>query len=166
MWKLLAMKKFVQLRKHTMIFVKSVGTIIFLYASPSVLSLRPTMEFFLIVMFLFADPSVHETLQNEKRKKESFRVITKSKLNFPSTIFLSMLILHDTLTDEENIPMKTIVAVAGRNLTLPCPGVNEHSLIDTLTWKTTQTIAKYINGMPMMQNQRVSKLKPWRKRRQ
>lgn len=75
-----------------------------------------------------------------------------------------MLLLHDILTDEENIPMKTIVAVAGRNLTLPCPGVNEHSLIDTLTWKTTQTIAKYINGMPMMQNQRVSKLKPWRKR--
>ena len=61
--------------------------------------------------------------------------------------------------DEENIPVKTIVALAGRNLTLPCPGVNEHSLIDTLTWKTTQTITKYVIGMPMMQNQRVSKLK-------
>lgn len=61
-------------------------------------------------------------------------------------------------SDEENIPMKTIVAVAGRNLTLPCPGVNEQSLIDTLTWKTTQTIAKFINGMPMVHNQRVSRL--------
>jgi hypothetical protein len=48
------------------------------------------------------------------------------------------------------------VAVAGKNLTLPCPGVNEQSLIDSLTWKTTQTIAEYINGMPLMQNERVS----------
>ena len=60
------------------------------------------------------------------------------------------------VVDEQNIPMKTIVAVAGKNLTLPCPGVNEQSLIDTLTWKTSQTIAKYVNGMPMMLNQRVS----------
>lgn len=74
---------------------------------------------------------------------------------FLQRIFFSLL----PALDEENIPVKTIVAVAGQNLTLPCPGVNEHSLIDTLTWKTTQTIAKYVNGMPMMQNQRVSKLK-------
>ncbi|KAG5670578.1 hypothetical protein PVAND_000830 [Polypedilum vanderplanki] len=61
--------------------------------------------------------------------------------------------------DEENIPMKTISVTAGNNLTLTCPGVNEHSLIDTLTWKKSQqTIVKFVNGMPMVQNQRISLL--------
>ena len=78
---------------------------------------------------------------------------------FPS--FFSFFFSYLSLTfffglDEENIPVKKIVAIAGRNLTLPCPGVNEQSLIDTLTWKTSQTIVKHITGMPMMQNQRVS----------
>lgn len=59
------------------------------------------------------------------------------------------------LSDVENIPRKKVVAVAGRNLTLTCPGVNDQSLIDTLTWKTSQTIAEYINGMPLMHNHRV-----------
>lgn len=46
---------------------------------------------------------------------------------------------------------------AGQNLTLTCPGVTEHSLIDTLSWKQSkQTIVKFINGLPMVQNQRVS----------
>ena len=79
----------------------------------------------------------------------------------PRTILFSFLFLSNffpvRFVDEENIPVKTIVAYAGRNLTLPCPGVNEQSLIDTLTWKTTQTLAKYVaNGMPMVQHQRVS----------
>lgn len=60
------------------------------------------------------------------------------------------------VSDVENIPVKKLVAVAGKNLTLPCPGVNEQSLIDSLTWKTTQTIAEFINGMPLVQNERVS----------
>lgn len=50
-----------------------------------------------------------------------------------------------------------ILKTAGQNLTLSCPGVNEHSLIDTLTWKKSQqTIVKFVNGMPMVQSQRVS----------
>lgn len=66
-----------------------------------------------------------------------------------------------TETDEQNIPMKTTTAIAGRNLSISCPGVNEHSLIDTLTWKTSthKIIAKYINNneqKPMVQNERVS----------
>lgn len=49
------------------------------------------------------------------------------------------------------------MVTAGKNLTLACPGVNEHSLIDTLSWKRSQqTIVKFVNGMPMVQNQRVS----------
>ena len=78
---------------------------------------------------------------------------------FFDNIFLQILtfriLVFVEISDEENIPVKKIVAIAGKNLTLPCPGVNEQSLIDTLTWKTTQTIAKYINGMPTVQNQRV-----------
>lgn len=66
-----------------------------------------------------------------------------------------------TETDEQNIPMKTTTAIAGRNLSISCPGVNEHSLIDTLTWKTSthKIIAKYINNneqKPIVQNERVS----------
>jgi receptor-type tyrosine-protein phosphatase gamma len=62
-----------------------------------------------------------------------------------------------SFADEENIPVKFIVVTAGNNLTLACPGVNEHSLIDTLSWKRSQqTIVKFVNGMPMVQNQRVS----------
>jgi receptor-type tyrosine-protein phosphatase gamma len=61
--------------------------------------------------------------------------------------------------DEENIPMKTIVAVAGRELTLPCPGVNEQSLVDTLTWKSSQMTIKHFDGMPLMLKRRVSESK-------
>jgi hypothetical protein len=69
-------------------------------------------------------------------------------------LFLLILVI-----DEENIPMKTIVAVAGRDLSLPCSGVNEQSLVDTLTWKTPQMTIKYFDGMPLMLNRRVSESK-------
>jgi receptor-type tyrosine-protein phosphatase gamma len=55
--------------------------------------------------------------------------------------------------------MKQISVTAGYNLTLTCPGVNEHSLIDTLVWKKSQqTLLKFVNGLPMVQNQRVSRI--------
>ncbi|CRK87865.1 CLUMA_CG001652, isoform A [Clunio marinus] len=84
-------------------------------------------------------------------------------MNFLTKIHIGLLLYGlfieaARIFDEENIPVKTIVAVAGKNLTLPCPGVNEQSLIDTLTWKTTVTIAKFINGMPMVHSQRISLL--------
>lgn len=54
---------------------------------------------------------------------------------------------------------KKIVARAGTNITLPCIGlVGEKSVskIEKLTWKSSQTIIKYISGRPFEQNQRVS----------
>lgn len=96
--------------------------------------------------------------KKRRKGKEKFHIITKTNSIFYQHLFSvhPSFVLLVAAIDEQNIPVKIIVAVAGKNLTLPCPGVNEHSLIDTLTWKNTQTIAKYVNGMPMVQHQRVS----------
>lgn len=55
---------------------------------------------------------------------------------------------------------KKVVARAGTNLTLACPGalLGEKSApkIEKLTWKSSQTIIKFIHGRPLEQNQRVS----------
>jgi hypothetical protein len=111
------------------------------------------MSFFLLLSFVWSQAKTKIIGKEE----DIVSCHNTNKLNF-----LQQMIIFSFLSgniDEENIPVKTVVEYAGRNLTLPCPGVNEHSLIDTLTWKTTQTIAKYVNGMPMVQNQRVSKPK-------
>jgi hypothetical protein len=82
-----------------------------------------------------------------------FTPIQKSTQNKFSNFICNMY-----FKDEENIPQKAVVAVAGKSLLLPCPGVNEDSLVDTLTWKTNQIIAKYVHGVPWMLDSRVSKL--------
>ncbi|ETN67444.1 hypothetical protein AND_000745 [Anopheles darlingi] len=56
--------------------------------------------------------------------------------------------------DLENTPIIKYVAVAGKNITLDCPGVSERSLAESLVWRTTHTIAEYINGLPLVSNQR------------
>ncbi|XP_058837647.1 contactin-1-like [Topomyia yanbarensis] len=58
----------------------------------------------------------------------------------------------------ENIPTVKQVAVAGRNVTLACPGVSEHSLVDRLVWRTTRIIAEYVSGRPLVDNQRITLL--------
>ncbi|XP_035894669.1 tyrosine-protein phosphatase 99A isoform X1 [Anopheles stephensi] len=58
--------------------------------------------------------------------------------------------------DIENIPVIKYVAVAGKNITLDCPGVNERSLVETLVWRTSHTIAEYVNGLPLVSNQRLT----------
>ncbi|XP_055614290.1 neuronal cell adhesion molecule-like [Uranotaenia lowii] len=60
--------------------------------------------------------------------------------------------------DIESIPVIRYNAVAGGNVTLSCPGVNEHSLVGTLIWKTTHTVAEYVNGMPLASNSRMTLL--------
>ncbi|CRK87824.1 CLUMA_CG001612, isoform A [Clunio marinus] len=61
--------------------------------------------------------------------------------------------------ESDKRPVKKVVARAGTNLTLPCAGVvGEKSVvkIEKLTWKSSQTIIKFINGRPLEQNQRRS----------
>ena len=63
------------------------------------------------------------------------------------------------IIESDKRPLKKVVARAGTNLTLPCTdAVGEKSApkIEKLTWKSSQTIIKYINGRPLEQNQRVS----------
>lgn len=64
-----------------------------------------------------------------------------------------------SITESDKRPLKKVVARAGTNLTLACAGaVGEKSVlkIEKLTWKSSQTIIKFINGRPLEQNQRVS----------
>lgn len=64
-------------------------------------------------------------------------------------------------SDVTSIPVQKFVADAGKNITLPCPGVNEHSLIDALIWKTGVIIAEYANGIPHVHKRRVSNIYPY-----
>ena len=81
----------------------------------------------------------------------------KSSLHFFLIHFCFSSFSYQTESDRRH-PRK-IVARAGTNVTLACPGaLAEKSVlkIEKLTWKSSQTIIKFINGRPLEQNQRVS----------
>lgn len=78
-----------------------------------------------------------------------------------TTFFNQFLFLFcPSISDVTNIPVQSFFAEAGKNITIPCPGVNEQSLVNALKWKTTTTIAHYSNGIPLVHNHRVSILLP------
>lgn len=110
------------------------------------------MKFSFMVVFIL--------LEREGEKIPSWTIINSQNSSQKDCFLLSNHFFSGfhfySIADIESIPLVKYIAVAGRNVTLSCPGVNEHSLVDSLTWKTSITVAEFVNGLPLASNNRVS----------
>lgn len=47
--------------------------------------------------------------------------------------------------DTSTVPVQKLTADAGSNVTLGCPGVNEHSLVQALEWSSHAKLVEYMS---------------------
>jgi Immunoglobulin domain len=83
----------------------------------------------------------------------------QSDIKGTSHYLISFIFFPNEITESDKRQLKRVVARAGTNITLPCAnavGEKAPTKIEKLTWKSSQTIIKFINGRPLEQNQRVS----------
>lgn len=48
------------------------------------------------------------------------------------------------IVSDGSIEVEHYTAEAGNNMTLPCPGINEHSLVHALEWRSRYKLAEYV----------------------
>ena len=71
------------------------------------------------------------------------RLKKKTKRN--DNLFFIYIYFFFSITDTTGIPVLMITSEAHSNVTLPCPGVTERSLITTLQWASHTKLVEYMS---------------------